>query len=277
VSHSSRRNRKHRGGQAADVTKNIEDAVTRMKTMSLAQLNLAVSAAFLKYMIAMTNIGSQEIVIPLLQTYFEQIPEYLKTKTPTEFAAFSNSIDPPFAILMFIIDKFAPPNNPQTMLQPTKIDSGVSQRLSSVFSTVKTITPAEVKIQADDALKFLMSPRPPEIQQIVNQRLQSELFAQITSEMHKELLKITPEQLVSYPVWPAIVKNTPYTSGEMNTVNHLMFIGYKTIFKPIFDELMNQGTSSSTTRPAATTTRPAATTTRAAATTTRPQIGRAHV
>ena len=53
--HSSRRYKKQRGGQAPavtpDVTKNIQEVVERMKTMSLEQLNLVVSAAFLKYMI----------------------------------------------------------------------------------------------------------------------------------------------------------------------------------------------------------------------------------
>jgi hypothetical protein len=112
-------------------------------------------------------------------------------------------------------------------------------------------------------------PRPsPEIQQIYFKRFQEELIPQLMSEMRKELLKITPEQLVSYPIWPAIVKYTPFSGGENNPINHLMSISQKTIFLPIIEELQNQGSSSSTTTQGEIKTTQAQTTTTQAETTT---------
>jgi len=235
-----------------------------MKTMDLAQLNLAIASGFLKLLIGMTNPGSAPALQSTLSAYVmrEGIPDYLKVNTlPDEVTAFSSTIEIIFAILMLIIDKLAPPDNPQTVPQPTKIDSGVSQRLSSVFLTVKTNTPAEVKIQAEDAHKIMRTRPPPEIEQIFNKRVQ-ELFPQVVSEMRTEILKITPEELVSYPIWSAIVKETIFSVGELNPVNYLFMIGYKTVFKPIRDELQNQDTSSSTTTQAQTTTQAETTTTK---------------
>jgi hypothetical protein len=269
----SSRRRKQRGGQApipADVAQNIQDALMKIKGMTLTQLNLAITSGLIKYMTGMSNLGSQQAFTNIVNTYYPAIPNNLNTSTlPTEITAFSSSVDIPFAIFLLIIDKIGPIDNPQTVPTPTTIDPTISQKIRLLFSTLKTITPAEVKTQGEDSKPFFISMNqlPPDIGAKFGARIQ-EIIPQLLNEIHTEFTKFTPEVLVSYPVWPLIVKETLFSVGEMNPLNYLMMIGMKIIFEPILQEIQNQGSSTTTGAPF-TTTRAPSTTTGAPFTTTR--------
>lgn len=266
---SSRRQKRYQGGQApipADVAQNIQDALMKIRGMTLTQLNLAIASGFIKYMTGMINPGSAQAFMNIVNTYYPAIPNNLNTNTlPTEVTAFSSSVDIPFAIFILIIDKLGPIDNPQTVPTPTTIDPTISQKLRLLFSTLKTITPAEVKTQGEDSRPFFISMNqlPPDIGAKLRTRFQ-EIFPQLLNEMYTEFTKFTPEVLVSYPVWPFIIKETLFSVGEMNPVNYLMTIGYKRIFEDILQEIQNQGSSTTTGAPF--------TTTRAPSTTTQPPL-----
>ena len=270
----SRRQKRYQGGQTpipADVAQNIQDVVTRMKAMSLTQLNLEIASGLIKCMTGMTNPGSQPAFMPIFDTYaLSAIPEYLKTNTPpAELTAFSSSVDISFAIFMLIIDKLAPIDNPQTVPTPTTIDSSISQKIGQIFSLVKIIRPAELKIQSEDAKTFMMSvhQQPSDIAAKFSARFQ-EISLQLFKELHSEFTKFTPDVLVSYPVWPLIVKETFFTVRENSAIHLLWIIGMKIIFESILQEIQNQGSSTTTGGPFTTTTGAPFTTTRVPSTTT---------
>lgn len=248
-----RSRRQQRGGQAENAarnltknpeTKNIEDTITKMKTMSLQELNLAAANGFLKYFIIMSDPVTQREFSGIIQGYFMAISKTFKENTPPEIAAFSKDINPTFALFMLIIDKVAPPSKtPALPSGPT--DADISQRLNSFISLLKTITPTEVKAQSEDAKKYMMSfyKQPPEIIQEFQRQFQ-EKNSQIMTEGRAEVLKITPEQLLSYPIWAGIAKDDMLAMTEDKIINYLMVIGWMKIFKPVIDKIQAPSSSS---------------------------------
>jgi hypothetical protein len=168
-----------------------------------------------------------------------EIPDYIKMNTlPDEVTAFSSTIEINFAILMLIIDKLAPIDDPQTVPTPTKIDSSVSQEIRILFSNLETISPYKMKALSEDAKKFMMSmPKLPQDIQVKFNERRDEIMPQVIYEARSELLKLTPQILVSYPIWPTIVKETMFSVGEMNAINILAFSAYASIFRPILEQV----------------------------------------
>jgi hypothetical protein len=222
--------------------------------MNMTQLNLAVAAGFIKYLLIMANSSFTDGVLfpDILRPYFREIPNVLNSnQSYTEGTLFSimqrHQYNTPCAILMLVIDKLEEFNNiPDLVPQPpTTMDSAVSQRISSFISSAQTLTPDELVIQSRNARNaMLLKGLSPEITEKFMSRYTS-LKGQVYFEARKEILKITPQTLVSYRfLWSNLVHGTPPDPNlpefGSNTVNiytsYYIWIAYKTIYHPILEE-----------------------------------------
>jgi hypothetical protein len=238
---------------AEETTQRVQSAITRINQMNLQELNRAMASGFLKMMIAQL---SGAISLGTVHGDCRNIiPEVLKTNKPAEFDNFSKSVHVPSAIYFLVIDSMATPEHlkaftPQPII--TK-DTNVTKVIDALFERVKTITPERVRMWDENSRNFFFGlaasrggERFMDTAQVEGQDYSvpaptefNKAIPQIIFEVCTALSKITPDELVSYPVWRTFASENILVDNE-NTENtfliSMFMIGYVAIYKTIFEK-----------------------------------------
>jgi len=238
---------------AEETTQRVQSAITRMNQMNLQELNRAMASGFLKTMIAQL---SGAISLGTVNGDCRNIiPEVLKTNKPTEFDNFSKSVHVPSAICYLAIDSMATPEHlkvftPQPII--TK-DANVTKVIDALFERVKTITPERVRMWDENSRNFFFGlaesrggERYIDVVQVEGQDYSvlaqtdfNKAIPQIIFEVYTALSKITPDELVSYPVWRTFASENILVDDEdtgKTLLISIFMIGYVAIYKTIFEK-----------------------------------------
>lgn len=255
--------------QGPDPTKFIQDAVDKMKTMNVQTLKRVMASGFRKLVITMSGIMQAQMIslgpmaLPNLDTIGPAISTFLQSNTPAEFSAFSGQVRIETAVLFVIVDTVVPDYDP-TKNPPmgSVTNSRLASNIQTYFSLFKTISPADALQRGDaagaaiQAIESRVSANPALRSQVDS--IGQSLFPQLIPGIVSQVLNMTPDDLITYPVWNNLANeefniNVDFNNLGTKMLPHLLTIGMVTIMKPFVDDIINPGASASS---SSTTTRP---------------------
>ena len=255
----SRRQKRQRGGQGQppDVSKFIQDAIDKMKTMSLQDLRRTMASGFRKYILLATeSISSTNISQPppSLTYLIPAISTFIQSNTPAEFSAFTGKVNLVTAILLVIADMTIPEYNAaQNPPPPAVTNAKLASGIQTFFSTFKTISPADALeksaaeiIKMSDIQAKLMADPTLRSQFDAQSR---EIMPQFIPGIGSQFINITPDELMAYPVWDRMANEEMNTQNMQNPGTNLFLnllrLGQVMIFLPLVESILNSTASSS--------------------------------
>ena len=255
----SRRQKRQRGGQwqPPDVSKFIQDAVDKMKTMSLQDLKRTMASGFRKYILLATESISRTNISqppPSLTYLIPAISTFIQSNTPAEFSAFTGKVNLVTAILLVIADMTIPEYNAaQNPPPPAVTNAKLASGIQTFFSTFKTISPADALeksaagiIKMSDIQAKLMAD--PTLRSQFD-ALSREILPQFSPGIGSQFINITPDELMAYPVWDRMANEEMNMQNMQNPGTNLFLnlvrLGQVMIFLPLVESILNSTASSS--------------------------------